>query len=246
MVRLMRVRKLILPVLAAVTLLVIALGLSGWWLVKSDPAWYKPVVVDPAMQAQRQKELQNQITELRNQVGKAHVASATQKSFPAFDVEFTEDQLNGTVSRWQDFPALAQAMSKLSEPHIRFLDDRIELAGRINADGPLVSIALTVHQTPQGPKVELGRPYAGRMPLTRTPLEEASEEVDAKLQGVNVPKPTTEFVKELLSGETLTPVVAVPSSVVGKQDLLPARVEKLTIKDGVLRATLRPFDPKDK
>jgi hypothetical protein len=159
-------------------------------------------------------------------------------------VELTEAQINSTVSRWQDWPALANAMSRVSEPHVRFLEDRVELAGRIKVNGPLVNIALTVKQTADGPLVELGRPYAGRMPLTRSPLEELTGELQGKLKGGPVPPATIEFLRQLLSGEELAPIVAVPSSVAGTRDFLPARVEKLTIKDGVLRATLRPFDPR--
>lgn len=240
----MRARKIILGTLAALVLIAIVLALSIRYLVVSEPSWYRRIAVDPASQAQRQRELQNQITQLRNEVGKAH--AATTPTWPSFDVEFTEEQINGTFSRWQEFPALARVMKRLSEPHIRFLDDEIEIAGRISAEGPLMSIGLTVIQTPAGPKLELGRPYAGRMPLTRGPLEDLSEEIEPELQRVHLPTEVVESLKGLLLGEEVAPVVVVPSNVVGKQDLLPARVEKLQIKDGVLRATLRPFDPPKK
>ena len=127
------------------------------------------------------------------------------------------------------------------EPHVRFLKGRIEFAGRAGDGGPLISIEMSVSQTADGPRVSLGRPWAGRLPLTRSLIARAAGEVEGTLRDSSMPDETILFLKHLIAGEAVAPIVAVPSSVVGQRELLPARVEKLTIEDGVLRATLRPI-----
>lgn len=239
----MRVRKRLTLILLVLALLLILIAVSVRMLLVSEPGWYQPVVIDAETQAIGQKQVQDEIADLRNRVGKAQVQSRTQTVWPTFDVEFTETQINGMISRWRDWPPLGRVLGRLKEPHIRFLNDRIVIAGRQGEGGPLISIDLTVTQTPNGPQVELGRPWAGRLPLSRSLLERLGGDIDNRVRQSTVPAETTDSLMRLLTGESFSPIVALPSNVVGQREFLPARVEKLTIEGGTLKATLRPFDP---
>lgn len=237
----MRARKRWTRILLLLALLAILLGVGVRTLLKADPGWYQPVVIDAQTQAQGQQQVQDEIADLRNRVGKIQVQSNA--AWPTFDVEFTETQINGMISRWRDWPPLGEALGKVTEPHIRFLKNRAVIAGRTGEDGMLISIELSVTQTPTGPQVHLGRPWAGRLPLSRSLLGSVDGEIEARLKGTDVPEETLDSLRRLLAGETFAPIVAVPSNVVGRREFLPAKVEKLTIENGTLKATLRPFDP---
>jgi hypothetical protein len=241
----MRLRKALLRIFLVVALLAIVLAVCVRGLVVSDPKWYRPVVLDEAAQVRGQKKFLNQIADLRNEVGKAQVTPEFKGKWPAFEIEFTEEEINASISRWQFSPLTGDALKQVSEPHVRFLKDRIEFAGRPGGEGPLVNIELSVEQTPEGPLLTLGRPWAGRMPLTRSLLDRFAAEVESKLRSAKVPEATIVALEHLIAGDPVEPVVAVQSSVVGQRELLPARIEKLSIGEGLLRATLRPFDPKD-
>ncbi len=238
----MRVRKLLIRVLLVVALLAIVFALSVRGLLVSDPGWYRHIEIDPNAQALGQRQVQDQIAQLSNSVSAAHLQTRpADAQWPTFDVEFTETQLNGMISRWEGWGPFEKVLKEVSEPHLRFLEDRVVAAGRLRSNGMLVSIELSVEPSPDGPKVTLGRPWAGRMPLARSLVTGYNDEIDAKLHDPPVPKQTIDSLKALLAGDTIAPIVTVPNNVVGERELLPAKVEKLEIKDGVLRATLRPI-----
>lgn len=239
----MRARRILIRVAIAGAILALVGVFAVRGLLKSDPRWYRPVVFDEAAQAVNYKKLEQRVNTLRNEIGRSQVRVDANKveRWPAFDIELTEDELNGTVSRWQDNH---QILGQVTEPHIRFLPGRIELAGRPADGGPLMSIEIAVDETPDGPTVTLGRPWAGRLPLTRSVIDKAQPMIADHLRTASVPPPVATFLNGLIAGESLQPVVVVPSSVADSK-LLPARVEKLTIEEGILRATLRPFDPNE-
>lgn len=241
----MRVRRLLLRITLIVALFAVLAAVLVRGLVVSEPGWYKPIVFAESELASQQQRLSERIISLRNEVGRSQVrvASATDNRWPAFEIEFTEAEINATLQRWQVFPQFSPS-DELREPHIRFLPGRAEFAARAGENGPLLSMELSVEQTEQGPQVTLGRPWAGRMPLARSLVERAREKIIAEVRQQPVPEATIRSLDALLAGESIAPIVAVPSSVVNQRDLLPARVEALTIEEGKLKATLRPFDPK--
>ena len=240
-----RRRNIILRVVAVLIVAVIVLAVVGYYLLRSDPSWYRRVQLTDAQQAAGQQRLLDRFATLRNEVGRtrASVPATTQPAWPPYEVDLTEDEVNGVLMRWsQAEPRLKAALEAVEEPHVRFLSDRIEFAGR--SQGSLVSIELSVEQTDDGPLVQLGRPWAGRLPLSRELIEKPGREaVTALREESSVPKAVIDALEKLVAGEAVVPIIPLPSSVQG-DGLLPARVEKLRIEDGVLKATLRPMAAK--
>ena len=235
-------RSILLRVLGVLLLMAIVLGGLAFYLLRSDPSWYRRVELTEEQQAAGQQRLLDRLATLRNDVGRtqASVPATTQPAWPPFEVELTEDEVNGVLMRWsQAEPRLREALKSVQEPHVRFLSDRVQFAGR--TQGSLGSIELSVEQTDEGPLVELGRPWAGRLPLSRELVERPGEQAVAQLRDEKaVPREVVDALEKLVAGDAVAPIIPLPSSLQGG-GLLPARVEKLTIKDGVLKATLRPM-----
>lgn len=238
-----RGRRFILRALAVVVGVGLLLSLLGFGLFRSDPSWYRRVQLTDAEQAAAQQRLLDRLATLRNDVGRAQAEATTTPARPRpFDIELTEDEVNGVIMRWADTePNLRAALRHIDEPHVRFLDDRIEFAGRVR--GSLVNIELSVEQTDAGPRVQLGRPWAGRMPLSRSLLDDAGAAAVTALrqQESDALRGLPETITALLAGDEVDPIVPLPSSVEGK-GLIAAKLEKLTIADGKLKATLRPVE----
>lgn len=230
-------------------LLLAGAAASAFTLLRADPSWYERIALDPERQAAGERELRDRLATLHNDIGRSQVAHARgEAEWPAFEVRIGEDEVNGVIARWYDASAgLRDALGELREPHVRFLKDRVEVAGRSTRMDSLVSIELSVDRDAKGgaPTVQLGRPWAGRLPLSRSLID--GKAVVDKLRAGNdsglLPEPFLEALVRLLNGEPVhPPIVAVSSSFNGTA-LLPARVEKLTIDGGHLVATLRPFVP---
>jgi hypothetical protein len=223
-------------------------GASAFTLLRADPSWYERVALDPERQAAGERELRDRLATLHNDIGRSQVAHARgEAEWPAFEMRIGEDEVNGVIARWYDASAgLRDALGELREPHVRFLKDRVEIAGRSTRMDSLISIELGVERDADGtPTVQLGRPWAGRLPLSRSLIDGAA--VVGKLRAGNesgmLPDAFLDALVKLLNGEPVhPPIVAVSSSFNGTA-LLPARVEKLSIDGGKLVATLRPFTP---
>lgn len=231
--------------LGAILLLVAAIG-GGYSLLRADPSWYQRVTLNPEQQAAGERELRDRLATLHNAIGRSQV-SLDDGKFPAFEMKISEDEVNGVITRWYDGSSgLRDALGELREPHVRFLKDRVEIAGRSTRLESLISIELGVERDAAGaPTVQLGRPWAGRMPLARSLID--GDAVVAKLRSGNdsglLPAPFLDALVTLLNGERVTPPIVAVSSSFNGTALLPARVEKLTIDSGTLVATLRPFKP---
>lgn len=238
----MRLRKRWVRILLLLALVVV-LGVAGvWLLLRSDPGWYRPIAVDPVAHERELRSAQDEIAQLTNNVTRAKANEKPNVAMPAFDVEFTETQINGLIAKWRDFGPVADALREIQEPQVRLFDGRIILAGRAGEKGPLISIELSVEQTAKGPEVTLGRPWAGRLPLSRSLLEKLAGGADGALRENNVPPAAINTLQQLLAGETLPqPMIVLPSNVRDQPKIVPAKVEALTITDGLLKATLRPI-----
>jgi hypothetical protein len=234
--------------LLALVLLVVVLAGIGFMMFRSDPRWYRALNLSEAQQIAGQQRLLDRLATLRNAVGQtqANAQPSPEKPWPAYDIEITEDEVNSVLTRWsQSDPRVREALGDVTEPHVRFLRGQIEIAGRSTSLGSLVNIGLTVAQSPKGPTVTLGRPWAGRLPLSRELVEEPGEQGVAALrrgEGMKLPEAVIDSFARLIAGEAVSPVIPLDSSLQGG-GLLAARVEKLTIEEGTLKATLRPIHP---
>lgn len=242
-----RRRRIFLRVLAIVVGVGVLLTVLGFGLFRSDPRWYRHVQLTDAEQAAGQQRLLDRLATLRNEVGRSQASPLT-STMPAaplfFDIEIREDEVNGVLMRWsQADPRVRDVLKSIQEPHVRFLDDEIEFAGRSPDLGTLVSVGMTVTQTDHGPRLELGRPWAGRLPLSRALLERPGEQAVANLRQhpSGVPEETIDALAKLIAGESVAPIIPLPSSLQGG-GMMKARVEKLSVADGVLKATLRPIE----
>ena len=253
-----RVRRILLRVMLCIAIALVVVLAVGAWLVRADPSWYRTVHLTDSEQAAAERRLLDRLSTLRNSVGLAQAATRQSRGrdLGTFDIDITEAEVNGPLERWTQGgpftdwtnanPQAKAAIDQIQEPHIRFLPGRIVFAGRSTSLGSLVSIELTVEQSKDGlPLVTLGRPWAGRMPLSRSIIEDpARRGIDALRagHGLKVPTPAIDAAAKLVDGEATTPVIVVASSTEGS-GLIAARVEKLTVEDGVLHATLRPIVP---
>ena len=254
-----RFRRIFFRTAIAIVVVLVALMALGAWLVRSDPSWYRALKLSAAEQAAAERRLMDRLALLRNDVGRVEAVSRQTTApieWPTFEFTLTEDEVNGPLTRWTQGGPVAQwlasnpdtvaALREIQEPHVRFLPDRIELAGRSLRLNTLVSIELSVEQpsTPDGfPTVTLGRPWAGRMPLSRSILEEpaiAGLEALRADRRSSVPPAVIDSAEGLIRGEPVTAVIPLDSSTDGA-GLLAARVERLVLTEGKLEATLRPL-----
>jgi hypothetical protein len=239
-----RWRKNLLRAAATLVALMVLLGLVGYWLFRSEPSWYRAVALTEAEQIAGQNRLIDRLATLRNEVGRSEVAvkEKRQADHDLIEVEFTEAEVNGFLARWSDaMPELRAVLQYLSEPHIRFLDGRIELAGRSQELGSLLSIEIVLNETADGPKVTLGRPFAGKFPLSRSLLESPADDAFASLrrgEPVRLPEAVLDSLQRFVAGKPEQLIVPLYSSL---NSIVPARVEKLSIEEGTLKATLRPL-----
>lgn len=240
-------RRFLLRALAILVGGGLLLGMIGFGLFRSDPSWYHRVKLTDEEQAAGQQRLFDRLATLRNEVGRQQAATLTAAvpiatTRPTFEIEMTEDELNGVLMRWGSIdPRTRAILAEIDEPHVRFLPGRIEFAGRTH--GTLMSIEATVSQGEDGlTRVQLGRPWAGRLPLARSLIEGPAAPLIQKLRGSKkVPKTVVDALQSFIAGDEITPVVPLLSSMPG-EGLVPARVEKLTVEDGTLKATMRMVD----
>lgn len=246
-----RTRRNLLRTLAVLIGGGLLLAMVGFGLFRSDPSWYRPVQLSEAEQVAGQQRLFDRLANLRNEVGRrlaSTPATSNRSAKPpaeaiassTFEIEMTENELNGVLMRWGGIdPRTRRILAHIQEPHVRFLPGRIEFAGRAN--GTLMSIEATVTQSDEGlPLVQLGRPWAGRLPLTRSLVEDPAAGVIADLRrSKDVPSVMVDALEQFIAGEPVTPIVPLMSSMQG-EGVIPARVEKLVVEDGKLTATLRP------
>ena len=227
-------------------LLVVGALVAAFALLRSDPSWYQHVALNPEQQAAGERELRDRIATLHNAIGQSQVALADGR-FPSFEMKINEDEVNGVIGRWYDASSgLRDALGELSEPHVRFLKDRVEIAGRSTQMNSLISIELSVARDAEGaPTVQLGRPWAGRMPLSRSLIDGPAvvDRLRAGNESGLLPDAFLDALVRLLNGDPVSPPIVAVSSSFNGTTLLPARVEKLSIDAGQLVATLRPFKP---
>lgn len=241
-----RRRRILLRVLAILVGGGLLLAMIGFGLFRSDPSWYRRVQLTEAEQAAGQQRLFDRLATLRNEVGRRQVAKPstygpTTTAAGTFEIEISEDELNGVLMRWGSIDARTRALlESIDEPHVRFLPGHIEFAGRSKDLGSIVSIAINTYDGSDGrPRVQLGRPWAGRLPLARSIVEVPARRIIAKLrESKSAPKAVVDSLDALIAGDEVTPVVPLMSSMPG-EGLLPARVEKLVLENGTLKATLR-------
>jgi hypothetical protein len=244
-----RLRQVLLRTLALLVGGGVLLAMVGFGLFRSDPSWYRRVQLTEEEQAAGQQRLFDRLATLRNEVGRQQAANLAHPAAPAttrptFDIEITEDELNGVLMRWGAIdPRTRAILAEIDEPHVRFLPGRIEFAGRSKSLGTIVSIEATVTQGDDGlARLQLGRPWAGRLPLTRSIVEAPAAKLLATMrESKHVPKSIVDSLALFVVGEEVTPVVPLVSSLQG-EGLLPARVEKLTVGEGTLKATLRTVE----
>ena len=80
-----------------------------------------------------------------------------------------------------------------------------------------------------------GREIAAARSLVQVPAEKL---IGKLRESRKVPKSVVDSLSTFVAGEAVTPVLPLSSSLQG-EGLLPARVEKLLVENGVLKATLR-------
>lgn len=243
-----RRHRLLLWIVTLGLLLVVGAGVGAYALLRSDPGWYERVKLDPVRQAAGERDLLDRLATLHNAVGRSHVeVDRAGAAWPTFEMKLTEDEVNGVISRWYAAEGgFRAALGELTEPHVRFLSDRVEIAGRSPTMDSLISIELSVTRDASGaPTVRLGRPWAGRLPLSRSLID--ADAAIARLQkdggADGLPPPFVTALATLLRGDAVTPPIVPVSSSFNGAKLLPAKVERLTIDGGTLIATLRPFKP---
>lgn len=256
-----RFRRIFFRIAFGVLVALVVLLALGAYLVRSDPSWYRQLKLTDEESAAAERRLLDRLAILRNDIGRIEATArqtASPVEWPTFEFELTEDEVNGPLARWtqggpvaqwaESNPEVAKVLTEIQEPHVRFLKGRIEIAGRSTSLGSLVSIEVSVQQpTRPGefPTVVLGRPWAGRMPLSRSIIEEPTIrgiETLRKQPESSVPHAVIDSAEQLVRGEQTTPIVVLDSSTSGS-GLLAARVEELEVTDGLLKATLRPIPP---
>ena len=244
-----RLRKLLLRTLALLVGAGLLLAMVGFSLFRSDPSWYRRVQLTEEEQSAGQQRLFDRLAALRNEVGRQQAASMTRPTDPAttrptFDIEITENELNGVLMRWgATDPRTRAILAEIDEPHVRFLPGRIEFAGRSKSLDSIVSIEATVSEGDDGlARLQLGRPWAGRLPLSRSLVEGPAEKMLATMRASKrVPESIVDSLASFAAGEETAAVVPLVSSLQG-EGLLPALVEKLTVGEGTLKATLRTVE----
>jgi uncharacterized protein YpmS len=188
-------------VVLTVTLLILAAIAVPGWLVRSTPAYWRPVdVADPQVTA-RAEEVESRI---------ATQTTSVRPADESWTLELTEEQVNAWLAtrlrQWLANQGVDQEARDLV-PHamMNFADQRIELAAELKLKG--ISQVVRLRYRPQAvtdepSRLKLESVYAGRM---RIPLEMIVEQVRARIGGADA-EDAAEVIAALRSIELVLPL----------------------------------------
>src|SRR4051812_8079455 len=127
-------KRLLLVVGIALALLV-ATALTGLWMIRAEPAFYRRITLTPEQREAAAQRATNKLATIQNQAARLRAAPASTRIVNAGDeitVSFTADELNAFFEKWSNFQNWkASYQPYVEDPVVILQDGRIILAARV-------------------------------------------------------------------------------------------------------------------
>jgi hypothetical protein len=158
--------------LAGLTLLVIVvvLGVQGWWLVRGTPDWYLPQALTPEQREAAAQSATDKLILIQNQAARARMDGNRNQAAAeagAISISFSENEINALLEKWSAWGNFKATYERfISDPRLVLKDGRIILAGRVKELGAVASLHFDPQIDQDGRlKIKLARILAGKLPL---------------------------------------------------------------------------------
>lgn len=244
------------------SLLVLLLVTAGilYWLIRTDPSFYKPIVISPEQRVELLNQTSQKLSQLNNDVGRA----STQTGPATFTLEVTEEELFvlfDDQARQTDTGRMIT--EKVHDLQFRLRDGHLIIAGKVPGIDTVLSIYFTLDKGPDGNTVfKPNGIYSGQLPVPDATLQSAREvglrAVDSELVRLRdvarTAPPDDRAVRvltamnfiDLLSGKTTDAVVLLPTLTgPASVEFRYCRVLSASIKDGKATVTFRIATPEE-
>jgi hypothetical protein len=264
-------RLLLLAVFAGVLAGVI--GAAGWWMSRSEPAWYAHRHASPqetAAAAHRaEREVQRTLSWAEDQQA---YTDSTQHGAPStrptrtLTISLTEDELNGFFQKWDTaFGWSRNYGQSLSDPQIVLHDGKLILAATAKDMGTVISIVFAPRLDDGKLHMPVNQVLAGRLPLPQTfwdryrvmltdhleaPLSAWQAGADIRANGTansdTVATAMSELLIDILNDRPAQPVLFLPYDVSNSRHSLPVKLIDVAIAKKTLVLEVQPLTPAER
>lgn len=169
--------------LTTAALTTMAAGLS-YWLLRGEPDWYHPGVLNPAQREALAKRAEdaliganNWADQLKAREARVQATASTQPSngellpspSESHSVAFSEDELNALFQKWSQFNGWNERLAKyVTDPVIALRGGNLILAGKMKDIGAVASFHFKPEIDPSGQlQLTLVRVMGGKLPLPK-------------------------------------------------------------------------------
>ena len=249
---------------------VLAIGAAGsYWMLRTDPDWYRPVAWDPsqheaiASRAERKfMDASSWANRLKAQAQAAHDAGQAGSTRPApttapdesATVTFGDDELNVLFRKWSQLNGWDQKLAEyVTDPVLVLRPGRLILAGKVKDVGAVASFHFEPSLDERGNlSLKLDRVLAGRLPMPAAVWE---QQRDRMLDGLRRRMPlwqnsaaiapngaANEAAVSATMGKLLVNVLNdQPSEPVVFVESMPARLTNLEVVEDEMTLTVEPL-----
>ena len=141
--------------LLGLLLLMIALGLGGWWAINAIPPWYKALIAGKESDVEDARRVQETMSTAQAWGDTVYTheyskSRRTARGVPPSDqltIAFTQDQINAFLHKWWDYYGQrrvdGQTLNEVfASPAVRLEDGQITIAGRVKtiAQGKVIGL----------------------------------------------------------------------------------------------------------
>jgi len=257
------IKRLLLVVAIGLTLLV-AVALTGLWMIRAEPAFYRPVTLTPEQREAAAQRATNKLATIQNQAARLHASAASTRVVNAGDeitVSFTADELNAFFDKWSNFQNWKAGYQRyIEDPVVILQDGRIILAARVKEMNMVASLHFEPRIDERGQlNLQLARVLGGRLPLPATVISGYEDRLTSALRrnlpawqsnaaidnnGAANPSAISASAAELLfhvlAHEPAEPVLYLP--IMAQKGSVPVRINNVRIENETLTLTVKPMN----
>lgn len=245
-----------------VLLLILGIGLA---LLTGEPSYYHATAMKPEQIESAAKRVEDKLVEIRNLAFERRLdqtAGPVDGTETVYVVTFTQDELNGFLTKWSELSAVRNARgNRISRPAVALRKGEMILAAKTDLGRLTAVLGVHLHPTVTGDglRLSLARLTAGRLPLPRgmiqselsritTPLVRRLPEWrrNARLDRTGAANEDAlkalyaDLLIALLTDRPVDSVVLVPLD--GGRGI-PVRLTNIELTDGAITVRAAPLNP---
>lgn len=263
-------KKRVMQSSAVLTGIVILLALTGWFLIRRVPDWYRPAGMTPAQLDAAAQSAEQKLVAVHNAAVQARAdesvarRNATTLAINNFTITFTADEINAFVEKWSVWQTVKQSYARfVTDPYIVFRDGRLILAGRVSELGSVASIHFEPKIDAQGKlRIELVRILAGRLPLPQAVLTRYERQATAGIarrmpawrrlaafdstglaNSSAIQAVMGKLLIDTISQQPIDPVLFIP---LADNRTIPVKLLEVKIEEQAITLTFQPMTPAER